>query len=148
MRLNMALLIAHRQIYDQYYADDPMANPSLGFHLHGYHRQDQWHIIQLLTPWMLARLWFTESPPDIPIPDNWRAEADYKPLGPSIKLPEALGGDTAYLNYHSTLGHYLLQPITLDMTPYTDAEAVFDAWSRELQIQKAEVNRLSQGGVG
>ena len=148
MRFNLALLIAHRQIFDRYMAGDALVNKALGFHLYGYQQQGIWRQIQILTPWMLARLWFSDSPPDIPVPENSPKGDDYQPLGTEINLPEELGRGVAYLNYHPTLGHYLLQPITLDMTGYETAQEVFDTWSHDLQMLKtANIQRPERKAV-
>jgi hypothetical protein len=148
MRFQMALLIAHRQIYDRYFTADLMANRALGFHLHGYRRIDNWRIILALTPWMLSRLWFAETPPDIEIPEGWRAkqraDADYQLLGPTIELPEQFGGGKAHLNYHPTLGHYLLQPIALNMEPYGSAQEVFEAWNRVIEIRDENLKKMER----
>jgi hypothetical protein len=148
MRFQMALLVAHRQIYDRCFAADPMANRTLGFHLHGYRQVDNWRIILALTPWMLSRLWFADTPPDIEIPDGWRAEqradADYQLLGPVIDLPGELGGGKAYLNYHPTLGHYLLQPIALNMESYGSAEEAFKAWNLVIESRDEKMKQMER----
>lgn len=135
MRFNLAVLIAHRQIFDQHFATDPSVNRALGFHLNGYRQQGLWRIIQILTPWMLANLWFAESTPEIALSESQRAKADNQPLGPAIDLPEVLCGGKAHLNYHPTLGHYLVQPIHLDLADHDDAQSVFEALSEVGQAQ-------------
>lgn len=132
MRFNLALLIAHRQIFDRHFAVDPSVNRALGFHLHGYQQLDGWRLVQILTPWMLARLWFAERGPGITIPHGGGSDDAYQPLGTRIALPSALGQGMAYLHHHATLGHYLLQPITLDMSGYQTAHELFEAWREEL----------------
>jgi hypothetical protein len=148
MRFQMALLVAHRQIHNRYFAADPMVNRTLGFHLHGYRQVGDWRIILALTPWMLSRLWFASTPPDIEIPDGWRAEqradADYQLLGPAIDLPEKLGGSKAHLNYHPTLGHYLLQPIALNMEHYGSAREVFEDWNHVIQVRDEALKQLEK----
>ena len=135
MRFNLALLIAHRQIFDQHFAADPSVNRALGFHLNGYRRQGQWRIIQILTPWMLANLWFADSPPEIALPESLLADPDHQPLGPVIDLPEKMGGGKAHLNYHPTLGHYFVQPLSLNLADYDDAQSVFEALSQADRAQ-------------
>lgn len=148
MRFKLALLITHRQIDDRYFATDPMANRALGFHLHGYRHKDRWRIILALTPWMLSRLWFADTPPDIEIPHSWwasqRADADYQLLGPALDPPEQIGGGKAHLNYHPTLGHYLMQPIVLNMESYGSAEEVFKAWNRIIQARDEALQQMEK----
>lgn len=131
MRLQLALLVAHRRIYYQHFAQDPMSNPALGFHLHDFRRNGSWRSVLMLTPWMLSRLLFAETPPPIEIPEDWRGEQrgedDYRLTGPVIDLPPLTRGVTTHLNYHPTLGHYLLQPLVLDMQPYASACEVLQA---------------------
>ncbi len=148
MRLQMALLIAHRQIYDRHFALDPMANPALGFHLHGYRHLGNWRIVLALTPWMLSRLLFAELPPPIAIPEEWsperRRDAGYQLLGPAVDLPPELSGIQAHLNYHPTLGHYLLQPIALNMQPYASAQEAFEAWNQVILTRDEALQRMER----
>jgi hypothetical protein len=145
MRFQLALLVAHRQIHDRHFTADRMINRALGFHLHGYRRMDNWRIILALTPWMLAQLWFADTPPDIAIPNGWgaeqRADADYQSLGPGIDLPAKAGAGKAHLNYHRTLGHYLLQPIVLNMEPYGSAQEIFEAWRQVTRCQEKNIKQ-------
>jgi hypothetical protein len=148
MRFKMALLIAHRQIFERHFATDPAINRALGFHLHGYRQQNNWRIVLILTPWMFSRLLFAETPPDIPIPEGWRADqragADYQVLGPVVDLPTQNGALKAHLNYHLTLGHYLLQPIALNLEPYNDAEDVFRAWNEVIELRDERLKQMEQ----
>jgi hypothetical protein len=148
MRFQLALLVAHRQIYDRHFSQEPTANHAIGFHLHGYRRRGDWYIVLALTPWMFARLLFAETPPAIQIPDGWRAgqrqEDDYQLLGPMVEpLPET-GGIKSHLNYHPTLGHYLLQPIALDMRQYANAIEAFEAWNRVIRTRDENMRRLDK----
>jgi hypothetical protein len=148
MRFQLALLVAHRQIYDRHFAQEPMSNPALGFHLHGYRRSDIWRIVLILTPWMFSRLLFAETPPAIEIPEGWRADqrkdADYVLLGPMIDPQPQTGEIKSHLNYHTTLGHYLLQPIALNMQQYASAEQVFEAWNRVILSRDENLKRMEQ----
>ncbi|MEJ2455355.1 MAG: [NiFe]-hydrogenase assembly chaperone HybE [Candidatus Thiodiazotropha sp.] len=148
MRFKMALLIAHRGIYNRHFAGDPMVNPALGFHLHGYRYTENWRIVLALTPWMFARLLFAESPPDIEIPDDWLSEQrrsmDYQLLGPMVDLPLETGGTKAHLNYHPTLGHYLLQPIALNMQNYANAREAFEAWNLVIETRDERLKQMEQ----
>lgn len=148
LRFQLALLVAHREIYDQQFAQDPMANFSLGFHLHGYRRTESWRIVLILTPWMLSRLLFPEQPPQIEIPEGWSAEerttASYQLLGPSVDLDWQGGRLKAHLNYHETLGHYLLQPIALHMQNYASPEAAFQDWNEVIQTRDENMQRMQR----
>ncbi len=146
MRFKMALLVTHRQIYNRHFALEPGVNPALGFHLLGYRRTENWRIVFALTPWMLSRLLFAETPPVIEIPDGWRSEqrleTDYQLLGPLVDLPLETGGTQAHLNFHSILGHYLVQPLTLNMQQYANAREVLKAWNHVIEIQTEHMNKL------
>jgi hypothetical protein len=47
----------------------------------------------------------------------------------------------AHLNYHPALGHYLLQPLCLDMEPYVEGDEVFRAWSEVIRIRDANMEQ-------
>ena len=153
MRFQMALLVAHRRIYDRWFAEEPSVNPHLGFHLRGYRRSANWRILLMLTPWMLSRLLFPEQAPDIAIPPGWSAQeqhgADYQWLGPVVHLDWDDGELKAHLNYQESLGHYLLQPLALDMLPYASHREAFAAWdpaskSRDESLPRWERDRSWQ----
>ena len=137
--------MAHREIYDQYFAKDPMVNSTLGFQLHGYRHTEQWRIVLILTPWMLSRLLFPEQPPDIEIPDGWSAAermgADYQLLGPCVNLDWQ---GKAHLNYHPQLGHYLLQPIALNMQPYATPDEAFRAWNDVIKTRDENMQQMQR----
>ena len=148
MRFQMALLVAHRRIYDRWFASEASANPSLGFHIHGYRRSAGWRILLMLTPWMLSRLLFPEQLPVVPIPQGWsaqeRRDADYQLLGPMVHLDWDGGELKAHLNYQETLGHYLLQPIALDMQRYDTPDAAFQAWNEVIRTRDENMQRMQR----
>lgn len=148
MRFQMALLIAHRRIYDRYFANEPSTNPAVGFHLHGYRRTKAWRILLMLTPWMLSRLLFPEQAPGITIPEGWgaeeRREVDYQVLGPEVRVVMDGAELKAHLNYQETLGHYLLQPIALDMQRYDSPEAAFQAWNQVIRTRDENMQRMQR----
>lgn len=124
----------HEAVNRDFFAGDPMANQRLGVQIRAFRRLEQWRVLLLLTPWMLSRLLVPERDPGIVVPPEWRAEArrdaPYQLLGPRVK-PTILGrSQQAHLNYHPLLGHYLLQPIALDMEHYASPEAVFEQWNQ------------------
>jgi hypothetical protein len=143
--LARAVLDAHQAILDEELAGDPMLNTALPVQLRALRRIEGWRVLLLLTPWMLARLLFPDEPTALPIPADWsadaRREADYRVLGPSLAF-ELLGqSQRAHLNYHPALGHYLLQPLCLDMQPYGDAEAAFEAWNQVIRIRDENMEK-------
>jgi hypothetical protein len=145
--LARAVLDAHESILREQLAGDPMLNTALPVQLRALRRIQDWRVLLLLTPWMLARLLFPDEPP-LPIPADWsadmRREADYRVLGPSLGL-ELLGQpQRAHINYHPALGHYLLQPICLDMQPYRDADAVFEAWNQVIRIRDENMEKAKR----
>jgi hypothetical protein len=47
----------------------------------------------------------------------------------------------AHLNYHPLLGHYLLQPIALNMEPYASPEAVFEEWNQVIRTRDENMEK-------
>ncbi|AGA89776.1 Protein of unknown function (DUF3457) [Thioflavicoccus mobilis 8321] len=142
--LTSAVIAAHQAVLREQLAGDPLLNPALGMEVRAYREVEDWRAL-LLTPWMLARRFFPQQVPDLPLPPNWsatnRREADYLILGPTMRF-ELLGQtQQGHLGYRSTLGHYLLQPLCLDMSSYRDAEAVFAAWSEVIRTRNANMER-------
>jgi len=143
--LGRAVLNVHKDVLRGQLAGDPMLNLALPVELRALRRIEAWRALLLLTPWMLARLLFPDEGPELEIPPGWsadeRRDADYLLLGPNLRF-ELLGQpQQAHLNFHPRLGHYLLQPISLDMKPYTSAEEVFAAWSQVIRIRDENMEK-------
>jgi len=143
--LRAAVVGAHRGILQRSLAGDPMLNPGLDIEVRAMRRIEGWRAMLLLTPWMLARLLFPDAPPPLAIPAGWsqdeREGADYQVLGPRIAF-ELLGQpQQAHLSYQPGLGHYLLQPICLNMAPYPDADTVFAAWGEVIRTRDENMER-------
>ena len=137
--LTTAVLDAHRAILSEQMASDPMINRAIEVQERAFRHIEGWRVLMLLTPWMLSRLLFPDAPPSLAIPEGWsaqeRKDADYLLLGPRLGFDLLGQPQQAHLNYHTRLGHYLLQPICLDMKPYADGETVFEKWNRVIHIR-------------
>lgn len=137
--LEQAVLEVHRDILREQLAGDPMLKLALPVMIRALRRVDTWRVLLLLTPWMLARLLFPDEPPELEIPPGWsagkRRDAPYLVLGPNLNFDLLAQPQRAHLNYHHRLGHYLLQPICLDMGPYETADAVFTAWNQVIRTR-------------
>ncbi|PVV15632.1 MAG: hypothetical protein B6D77_01710 [gamma proteobacterium symbiont of Ctena orbiculata] len=145
-RFKQALLDVHHEIYDEYFHDDPLINNRLGFHLHAYRRTSGWRVVLILTPWMLSRLLFPENDPHIVIPEGWSGEercgTDYQVLGPSLRLGWSGNYMQSHLNFHSRLGHYLLQPILMNMQNYDSPKQAFKAWNGAINTRDKSMQRI------
>lgn len=146
--LSAAVLAVHQAILEGELRGDTLLNLTLGIEQRALRRIEDWRVLLLLTPWMLARLLFPDQPPLPSLPAGWsaaeRSPAPYQVLGPRLSFRLLDQPQQAHLSYAPCLGHYLLQPICLDMTPYVDAEAVFDAWSRVIRIRDENLERAKR----
>lgn len=144
-RLAAAVVRVHEALLRGPQGADLGLNPDLGISLRALRRVDGWRALLLLTPWMLARLLFPDRPPDIEIPVEWladrREDADYQVLGPAVRFAMLGQEQRGHLNFHPDLGHYLLQPICLDVQPYRDADAVFEAWNGVIRSRDENLAR-------
>ncbi|MGC1953820.1 MAG: [NiFe]-hydrogenase assembly chaperone HybE [Gammaproteobacteria bacterium] len=132
------LLEAFRSIYAQHFSDDLwIVNHNLPIDVRALRHTDPWRIALVLTPWMLARFFSPLRDPHIELPDGWHASdrsgASYTVIGPPIAFSVLGQEQTAYLNYHPQLGHYLIQPLVQSMQQYASAEAVYAAWSEVIR---------------
>ena len=143
--LGRSVLEVHREILEGQLLGDPMLNTGLPLQVRALRRIDTWRVLLLLTPWMLARLLFPDRPLESYLPPGWSADerhdADYLILGPNLRFDLLGQPQQAHLNYHPRLGHYLLQPICLDMKLYRDADAVFEAWSQVIHIRDENMEK-------
>ncbi len=135
----------HRDAYERFFACDPAANHDLGVQVRAFRRVDVWRVLLVLTPWMLSRLMVPDHDPGLRIPEQWDAEsrmdADYLVLGPQLKFAILGQAQQAHLNYAASLGHYLLQPIALNMTSYDSADAVFKAWNQVIRTRDENMEK-------
>lgn len=145
-----ALLDAVEAVYrDQHrhrFADEANANPLLTVQTRALRRIDEWRVFLLLTPWMLARLFFHDGAAPLAVPPDWSAAArgdrDDTVIGPALTFTLHNGPQQAHLNFHAHLGHYLLQPLMLAMHGYTSPEAVFAAWDQVIKVRDENMARM------
>lgn len=146
--LGHTVLDAHQVILREQLAGDPMLSPALPIQLRALRRVEGWRIMLLLTPWMLARMLFPDDPPEIGIPPGWsaedRREADYLILGPRVQFALLGQSQQAHLSFDPRLGHFLLQPICLNMEPYSDADAVFEEWNKVIRTRDQNMERAKR----
>ena len=146
--LGRTVLEVHRDILRKQLAGDPMLNRALPVELRALRRIENWRVLLLLTPWMLARLLLPDEPPELEIPLEWSAQArgdgDYLVLGPNLSFDLLGQPQRAHLNYHNRLGHYLLQPICLDMKGYQSADAVFEAWNQVIRTRDENMEQAKR----
>jgi len=95
---------------------------------------------------MLSRLLFSEAVPALELPQGWKGRAregsGYLLLGPPLEFDLLGQRQRAHLGYLPRLGHYLTQPIVLNMPPYDSPEAVFSAWNGVIEARDASMQRL------
>jgi hypothetical protein len=146
--LSAAVLEVHQSILRRELWGDPMLNLDLGMEQRALRRIEGWRVLLLLTPWMLARLLFPDQPPVPSLPGGWsageRRQAPYQVLGPRVSFALLDQTQQAHLSYHPELGHNLLQPICLDMEPYPDAEAVFEAWGQVIRTRDENIEKAKR----
>jgi hypothetical protein len=137
--LSEAVVAVHATILAGPLAGDPMLNLALPIEVRALRRIEDWRVLLLLTPWMLARLLFPDRPLPLALPEGWsaaeRANAEYLVLGPRLSFALFGQSQQAHLGYHDRLGHHLLQPLCLNMEPYRDADAVFERWSEVIRVR-------------
>jgi len=134
-----AVQALHREAYEACFADDLAANHRLGVQVRAFRRLQEWRLLLVLTPWMYSRLLVPDRQPEVAVPAEWTAQrrqgAPYQVLGPAVRLQLLGQPQRAHLNFHSSLGHYLLQPLALNMEPYDSPEAVFAAWNQVIRTR-------------
>ncbi len=146
--LGRAVVGTHRAVLRDQLSGDPMLNAALGVQLRALRRIEGWRVLLLLTPWMLARLLFPDDRPPLEIPRGWSANerqgSDYLVLGPRLDFVLLGQPQQAHLNYDPALGHYLVQPICLDLAPYRDAAAVFEAWNQVIRTRDENMEKAKR----
>jgi len=135
----------HRRLYEEVFAGDPAVNERLGIQTRAFRRVDDWRVVLVLTPWMLSRFLIPDDDPGLPLPGGWHADArrdsPYLLLGPRMSFDMLGQNQQAHLNFDSELGHYLLQPIVLDMSRYDSPESVFSAWNDVIRTRDENMEK-------
>lgn len=143
-----AVVEEHRLIYDKYFRGDLEVNHQLPVMTHAFRHLNQWRVFLLLTPWMLARLFVPDNPPDIEVPAEWRAETrkglPYTVIGPTFNLDLLTGKQQAHLNYSVAIGHYLLHPLILSMASYRTPDEVFRAWNQVIEARNENIKKMQK----
>ncbi|PVV27259.1 MAG: DUF3457 domain-containing protein, partial [gamma proteobacterium symbiont of Ctena orbiculata] len=63
-------------------------------------------------------------------------------LGPSLRLGWSGNYMQSHLNFHSRLGHYLLQPILMNMQNYDSPKQAFKAWNGAINTRDKSMQRI------
>lgn len=142
------LVEMHRRLSDKQFIQDPIANQELGIQVRAFRRIEYWRLLLILTPWMLARILSPLRAPQLEIPQEWsaenRAHSNYQIMGPGVNLELLDQKLAAHINYDPTLGHYLLQPLVLNMEGFSTPEAVFQAWNQVIRTRDANMEKMKR----
>jgi hypothetical protein len=143
-----AVVEEHRLLYARCFRDDLEVNHQLPIMTHAFRRLGRWRVFLLLTPWMLARLFVPDEPPDIEVPDDWRAQTrkglPYAVIGPTFELDLLTGKQKAHLNYSTSIGHYLLHPLILSMDRFQTPDEVFRAWNEVIAARNENLKKMQK----
>jgi hypothetical protein len=120
-------------------ADAPDLNPLLPIQVRAMRRIESWRVLLLLTPWLFGRLFFPDQAPQLKITPDWfaaiQAYRDHQLLGPACQFQLFNQPQRAHLAIHPQLGHYLLQPLCLDMQTYQSPEDIFGRWNEVIKVR-------------
>lgn len=134
-----AVLDVFTDLYQTYFVNELLVNHNLPIEIRAFRHTDLWRIFLLLTPWTLARLFLPERDPGIALPSGWqaaeRAQAPVTVIGPAIPLAILGGRERAHLNYHPSLGHYLIQPLIQSMEQFKTPDEAFNAWNEVIKTR-------------
>lgn len=143
-----AVINVYRAQYHKWFEGALNCNPRLPVEARAQRRIEQWRVLLLLTPWMLARLFVPTTAPAIAVPPDWsaaaRGERDDTVIGPAVSFTLLDTVQKAHLNYHPRLGHYLLQPLALAMEEYADADQVFAAWNEVIRTRDENIRKMNR----
>ncbi|UQB42256.1 [NiFe]-hydrogenase assembly chaperone HybE [Thiomicrospira microaerophila] len=138
------IIEAFNQVYCDDFSDAFMGvNHRLNTEIRGWKVQQNWAKGGLLTPWMLAIVYFPLNQTalnGLTLPEEWKAaacaEQAYQVIGPLMPLMIEEKAYATHLNFHPQLGHYWLQPLVQNMARYDDNQAAFGAWNQVVEFRK------------
>lgn len=128
-------------IHRDHFLDDPAINPALPIVARAFRHDGGWQVFLLLTPWMLGRLFFPSEAPDLPLPVSKTVGGDgdggaqFALLGPPLAFRMHGEHLRAHLHHRPELGHFMIQPLVMNMDRFSSEEAVFDAWSEVIRTR-------------
>ncbi len=62
-------------------------------------------------------------------------------MGPAVHIPLLGNQQQAHLNYAHELGHYLLQPLAMNMAEYQSSEEVFEKWNDVIKTRNDNMEK-------
>lgn len=145
MPLKTAVSQVFTQVYSDDFADAMMGiNHQLTVEIRGWQSGEAWQEAWLLTPWMLARVFFpinAEALADKTLSDDWQSDArqdqPYLVIGPLMPISIDDKLIQTHLNYDALLGHYWIQPLVQNMMKYADNESAYQAWGEVIAFRNA-----------
>jgi len=136
------------ELYRTYFLDELLVNHNLPIEIRAFRHTDIWTIFLLLTPWTLARVFLPKCAPKLELPSGWRAEeratATLTVIGPAMPLDILGGREQAHLNYHSKLGHYLIQPLIQSMEQFNTQDEAFNAWNEVIKTRNRVIEEQNR----
>jgi hypothetical protein len=143
--LQSLVIKTFEDIYQHYFADDPLINQRLPVEIRALRDIDEWRVFLLLTPWMLTRIYLSSKPASITVPSSWsatfRSTQSYLVMGPQISFNLLQRQQVAHLNYHPHLGHHLMQPLILRMQGYDSAAQVYHDWNGVIETRNENIKK-------
>lgn len=131
--------------YQRSFAADPLVNHRLPIEISAIRDVEGWRLFLLLTPWMLARIYFHPDGDEVDIPVAWQAwnrlHEPYLVLGPSVSITLMGLEQKAHLNFHQELGHYLVQPLMLRMEQFGSADEVYRRWNAVIETRNENMKK-------
>lgn len=145
--LRSAVETAFGKMSDRHFSTDLGINPALPIQIRSFREIEGWRSLLLLTPWMLARLLFPPETAELELPPQWNPKSastdEFELLGPIVEFFLLGSKQKAHPVHIAELGTFLVQPLILNMLPFSKPEEVYEAWNRVILTRDENRKRLN-----
>lgn len=136
-----------QEMQEEHFSSDPSLNPDLPVQIRALREIEGWRSLLLLTPWMLCRLLFPPETADLELPEGYDPETrdpeKFELLGPIVEFPLLDNRQKAHPSFQPQLGSFFIQPLILNMQPFSSPDEVFGAWNRIIRTRDENRKRLN-----
>ncbi|MBU0499439.1 MAG: [NiFe]-hydrogenase assembly chaperone HybE [Gammaproteobacteria bacterium] len=142
-----------QEMLEEHFSDGPSLNTDLPIQLRALRDIEGWRSLLLLTPWMLCRLLFPPETADLDLPEGYDPASHglgterFELLGPIIEFSLLDSKQKAHPSFQVELGGFLIQPLILNMQPFSTPDEAFGAWNKIIRTRDENRKRLNAQSV-
>lgn len=138
-----------QEMLEEHFSEDPAFQSELPVQIRALREIEGWRALLLLTPWMLCRLLFPPEAAELELPEGYDPASrglegeKFELLGPIVEFNLLESKQKAHPSFLAGLGCFFIQPLILNLQPFSTADEVFGAWNRIIRTRDENRKRLN-----